>query len=136
MQWYMRDIYYMVLTCQWLPYTGIETETHAELKISLLHMTDKKQLRPGGAGDAPQLNMKENMKKLLIHLQKGEYSTEDAVTIMANLRDCIQARIDFLKSETPESEALARWRMNDARKKWRETCDTYSLPKHEPDSLF
>lgn len=94
------------------------------------------KLRPRGAGNAPHQIMKENMKKLLKHLQNGEYSTEDAVTIMSNLRDCIQARIDFLKSETPESEALARWRMNDARKKWRETCETYSLPKHEPDTLF
>lgn len=94
------------------------------------------KLRPRGAGYAPHTNMKENMKKLLKHMQKGEYSTEDVVIIMSNLRDCIQARVDFLKSETPESEALARWRMNDARQKWRETCDTYSLPKHEPESLF
>lgn len=76
------------------------------------------------------------MKELLKHFQNNEYTTEDVITIMEELKLYGKARVEFKKSETPESEALARWQLEDARREWRKTVKTYKLPRIEVDYLY
>lgn len=80
--------------------------------------------------------MRPKMKELLKHFQNNEYTTEDVITIMEELKLYGKARVEFKKSETPESEALARWQLEDARREWRKTVKTYKLPRIEVDYLY
>ncbi len=72
--------------------------------------------------------MNKRMKELLNHLGRGNYSTEDVVTIMDGLKDYGKARVEFNQAGTPESEALARWHLEDARNQWTYIMRTYDLP--------
>lgn len=80
--------------------------------------------------------MRPKMKELLQHLQSNEYTTEDVITIMEVLKEYGIARVQLNQSTTPESEALARWNLNDARSDWRKVSRTYNLPMIEVDYLY
>ncbi len=80
--------------------------------------------------------MRPELKKLLNHLASADYSAEDVITIIEGLKPHMRARYDFMRSETPEAEALARWALDDTRKAWHETCRTYHLHLTESDWYF
>lgn len=80
--------------------------------------------------------MRQNMKELLSHLLHNNYSSEDVVDIISSLKEYFDAVEDFQKSKTPESEALARWRMVEAIDKWRKTERYYDLPKRDANMLY
>lgn len=80
--------------------------------------------------------MRPKMKELLEHLKTNNYCTEDVITIIGSMRAYGRARIEFNNSTTPESVALARWSLDDAREEWRKTVRTYKLPIVEVDYLF
>lgn len=80
--------------------------------------------------------MKQRMKELLKHLQENDYSTEDVVTIFEAVKEYGLGLVDLNRSITPEGTALARWRLDDARKKWREISNIYNLPLCEIDGLY
>lgn len=80
--------------------------------------------------------MRQRMKDLLEYCILNNYSTEDVITIMDGLKRFGKARVSFKQSTTPESVALARWALDDARKEWHHTCRDYNLPMSEPDWLY
>lgn len=80
--------------------------------------------------------MRQNMKELLSHLQHNNYSSEDVVDIISSLKEYFEAVADFQKSKTPESEALARWRMVEAKEQWSKTVRYYDLPKRDANMLY
>lgn len=52
---------------------------------------------------------------LFEYLIKRGYNISEIRNVLNKICDVIQARGDFQYSTTPESEALARWRMSDKR---------------------
>lgn len=80
--------------------------------------------------------MRQNMKELLSHLLHNNYSSEDVVEIISSLKEYCDAVVDFQKSKKPESEALARWRIDEAKEKWRKTVRYYDLPKRDANMLY
>lgn len=80
--------------------------------------------------------MNKYMKQLMKHLSDGNYTTEDSCVIFKAIMEYGTARVEFIKSSTPESEALARWRMSDARSAWCKVVREYGLPVVEVDCYF
>lgn len=52
------------------------------------------------------------MRDLFGLLIQREKNVVEVSKLFSAMNDCIDARRDFQRSETPESEALARWRMD------------------------
>lgn len=61
------------------------------------------------------------MRKLLEELIKIDATSEELCAIFRSVRSAQRAYNEFQKSETSESEALARWKMRDAREEWMTT---------------
>lgn len=80
--------------------------------------------------------MNKYMKQLMKHLSDGNYTTEDSCVIFKAIMDFGKARVEFNKSSTPESEALARWSMSDARSAWHKVVREFGLPVVEVDCYF
>lgn len=80
--------------------------------------------------------MRLGMKKLLHHLQSGNYSSEDVCCVLETITKYSRAVTDFQKSTTPESEALARWRLDDIRKEWINIRRIYDLPMIELELII
>lgn len=70
------------------------------------------------------------------HLSDDNYTTEDICVIFKTIIDYGKSRVEFIKSSTPESEAIAMWSLNDARSAWHKVVQEYGLPKLEVDCLF
>lgn len=88
----------------------------------------------GGIGHTFIMN--KYTKQLMKHLSDGNYTTEDICVIFKAIMDFGKARVEFIKSSTPESEALARWALDDARSAWRKVVREYDLPVVEVDCFF
>lgn len=70
------------------------------------------------------------------HLSDGNYTTEDSCVIFNTITYYGKARVKVIKSSTPESEALTRWALDDARSAWRKVVREYDLPVVEVDCFF
>lgn len=80
--------------------------------------------------------MNKYMKQLMKHLSDGNYPTEEICVIFKAIMDFGKARVEFIKSSTPESEALARSSMSNARSAWRKVAREFGLPVVEVDCFF
>lgn len=79
--------------------------------------------------------MTHDLKNLLTHLSKSELTTADVLKIFHVLTEVKRGRERFHKATTPETEALARWNLDDARKDWERISKLYNLPKFYESSL-
>lgn len=80
--------------------------------------------------------MKPHLKQLLQYLADNDYEAEDVITIIEGLKPYKQARYDFNRSDTPETTALARWGLHEARRVWLETGRTYRLQLSDPELYY
>lgn len=80
--------------------------------------------------------MKASFKGLLEHMIAKNFCAEDVVVVVGHMKSYVRARVDFNKAQTPESTALARWSLEDARREWHKCVREYNLPIGEIDYYF
>lgn len=80
--------------------------------------------------------MNASFKELLKNMIDRNFCSEAIVVVVGHMESYVRARVDFNNAQTPESEALARWSLEDAREEWRQCVREYRLPIGEIDSYF
>ena len=78
----------------------------------------------------------EEMKRLLLEFIQKDLSEEGIIEVCKAIVHYRRACRDFDNSTTPESTALARWSLKDARDEWSRVAQIYELTNYNVEQLI